>query len=214
MRVKGFKDTINWYDENAEKYAKSTRDLASIEFIERFVTLVEFGKVLDAGCGSGRDTYLLQEQGLKPVGLDLSKGLLDQARKQFPECEFIHGSFLNLPFSDESFMGVWAHASLLHLETVEDVSTALLEFFRVLKNGGVFHALVKAQTGDNKTELTKDTLSGHDRFFQYFTVSELAELIQDAGFELIEIDQHREIDKNPKGRPEVEWIVVFAKKPE
>jgi len=43
------------------------------------------------------------------------------ARTTYPEIKFVEGNFLNLPFADQSFDGIWAHASLLHLETVKAV---------------------------------------------------------------------------------------------
>lgn len=45
-------------------------------------------------------------------------------------------------------------------------------------------------------------------FFQYFTKPELQNLLKEAGFESISIEQYKEIDKNPKGQPEVEWIFI------
>ena len=72
-----------------------------------------------------------------PIGIDLSKSLIEIARNKHPDIEFRQGNILNLPFEDESFDGVWAHASLVHLETTEEVVRALREFNRVLKPGGV-----------------------------------------------------------------------------
>jgi ubiquinone/menaquinone biosynthesis C-methylase UbiE len=213
MDIKGFEDTIGWYDKNAEKYANSTEQHASPEQIKEFVdSLPSNAKVLDAGCGGGRDTKLLQEAGTNTTGLDLSSGLINEAKKRHPEINFVQGSFLELPFDDSSFDGVWAHASLLHLEKVEDVKKALSEFNRVLNPNGVLHILVKAQTGDEKTAVVSDSLSGHDRFFQYFTQEELQRLLQEQGFESTKIEQYKETDKSPQGRPEVEWILSLSKK--
>ncbi len=214
MKVKGFTDTIEWYNQNAEQYAQTTEQHPSPEQIEAFVSLLPSkGKVLDAGCGGGRDTQLLQNKGLKAIGIDLSSGLVKVAKERHPRVEFVEGSFLDLPFDDNSFDGVWAHASLLHLETVAEVKRALSEFNRVLKPDGVIHTLVKAQTGAEKTAVVSDSLSNHDRFFQYFTQKEITTLLNEAGFVGTTIEQYKEIDKDPKGRPEVEWILALSKKP-
>lgn len=213
MKVKGFQDTIDWYNQNADQYAQATFQTASPEEIDQFAKrLSEGAKVLDAGCGGGRDTDLLSKKGLKVIGLDLSSGLINVARKTFPELEFIEGNMLSLPFSDSDFDGIWSHASLLHLETIEEVKKALSEFNRVMKLTAVLHVLVKAQTGESKTTIVTDSLSNHDRFFQYFTKTELQSLLKGSGFDLISIEQYKESDKNPKGRPEVEWILVLARK--
>jgi ubiquinone/menaquinone biosynthesis C-methylase UbiE len=213
MNIKGFEDTIAWYNDNAEKYAAATAEFVDREQIADFVTALFPGaRVLDAGCGSGRDTNALVESGLDTVGLDYSAGLVAEAKRRFPNCQFIEGSFLDLKIADETLDGIWAHASLLHLETIDDVKKALSEFHRVLKQNGVLHVLVKAQTGTEKTAVVSDSLSGHDRFFQYFTKEELTQLLNEFGFTVTLMEQYREIDRSPNGRPEVEWIISLSRK--
>ena len=141
-------------------------------------------KVLDAGCASGRDSALLIDKGFKVVGIDLSRSFIEIARKEHPNINFIHGNFLKLPFGKEEFDGVWAHASLVHLETNSDVRKALKEFNRVLRKDGILHLLVKAQKGKEKIAIIKDSLSEHDRFFQYFTIPEVEKLIDETGYKL------------------------------
>jgi len=123
MAVTGLDDTIKWYDEHAEQYAEAGAGYFDLNHIQTFAKLLpQSAKVLDAGCGAGRDSALLEEKaGLNVVGLDLSKGLLEVARHKFPDIEFIEGNLLQLPFEDTTFNGVWSNTSLLHLETVDDV---------------------------------------------------------------------------------------------
>jgi ubiquinone/menaquinone biosynthesis C-methylase UbiE len=209
MNVKGFEDTIEWYNQNARSYAQSIENLASLEQIDEFARLLpKNANVLDAGCGGGRDTNLLKDRGVNATGIDLSHGLIDVARQKYPSINFVEGNFLNLPFEEKTFDGVWAHASLLHLETREDVESVLREFFRVLKQGGILHIFVKAQTGAEKTAVVTDTLSKHDRFFQYFTEDEISSLLRASGFKNIEIRQC----EDPGGRPEVKWILSLSRK--
>ena len=57
MKIKGFADTIDWYNRNAHQYASAVADLYSIDDIKEFIAHVQKDSiVLDAGCGSGRDT--------------------------------------------------------------------------------------------------------------------------------------------------------------
>lgn len=216
MQIKGFQDTIEWYNQNADKYLQASRLAFSIhdqEQIDLFSKLLPKGsKVLDAGCGPGRDTDLLSKKGFKVIGLDLSSGLIKIARKTFPNLEFIEDNLLSIPFPDNYFDGLWSHASLLHLETTEEVKKALREFNRIMKQTAILHVLVKAQTGQSKTAVVADSLSKHDRFFQYFTKSELQGLLKKTGFKIMSIKQYKEADRNPKGRPEVEWILALAQK--
>lgn len=209
----GFKETIKWYDQNAGKYADATREGVSLDELTDFVTLIPNGsRILDVGCGSGRDTHLFTQGGFDVIGLDVSSGLIEEAKKRFPISLFLEGNFLNLPFPNDEIGGIWAHASLVHLETIFEVQHVLSEFYRVLRSNGILHVLVKAQVGEDKVAVVSDKLSDHDRFFRYFTMEEVRQYLEQAGFEVIQLDQYRETDKTPSGRPEVEWILALSRK--
>ncbi|HKX72596.1 MAG TPA: class I SAM-dependent methyltransferase [Candidatus Saccharimonadales bacterium] len=213
MSVTGLEDTIKWYDEHAEQYAEAGATYFDINHITTFAKrLAQGATVLDAGCGAGRDADILRKQNLKVTGVDLSVGLLEVARKKFPEITFVEGNLLSLPFDNTCFDGVWSNTSLLHLETVENVEQALAEMYRVLKKPGLLHVVVKAQTGANKTAVVSDKLSGHDRFFQYFTADELSQLLTTTGFTIVHVKEYSETDTIPHGRPEVKLIWCLARK--
>jgi ubiquinone/menaquinone biosynthesis C-methylase UbiE len=206
--IKGFNDTIAWYNANAQKYAENIEDVPSLDYLDEFSDIAGEGSaVMDAGCASGRDTNLLRQRGLMATGLDLSKSLLDIARQRYPDLEFIEGNFLELPFKNNNFDGIWAHASLLHLESTEDVTKALSEFNRVLKSGGIIHIFVKQQQGSEKTSIVSDSLSGHDRFFQWFSKNEMQDLLRKTQFTILKIEDDI---PDPAGRPEINWIRVLA----
>ncbi len=209
-KIKGFKDTIAWYEANAKQYALTISNLSNRELQEKFSLAVGQGKkVLDAGCAAGRDTQILSELGLEVTGLDLSNSLIGLARESYPDLTFIQGNFLDLPFANESFAGVWAQASLLHLETIEEVTKALEEFNRVLEKGGILHVYVKQQLGQAKTAVVADNVSLHERFFRWFTKTEVEFLVAKTGFEILQIQ-----DNLPDigGRLEVKWIYCLARK--
>lgn len=209
--VKGFRDTINWYDANASTYAANLEQHPSSPMIGTFIERLTRGaRVLDAGCASGRDTRTLRDAGLMPTGVDLSAKLLDLARARSPEIPYIQADFKSLPFEDGILDGIWAHASLLHLETTDEVLQALREFARVLVRGGLLFVFVKQQLGEAKTEVVADKLSGgHDRFFQWFRKDELAHLLTQAGYR---IDTIADEVPDPTGRDDVRWIQALAYK--
>ena len=212
MNVSGFKDTSAWYDQNAKQYAATTSGLADHDQIEEFSNLLPVkARVLDAGCAAGRDSELFRQRGFEVTGVDLSKRLLDIARQQYPDIDFIMADFLNLPFKNQAFDAVWAHQSLLHLETVDNVKNALKEFRRVLKVDGILLVLVKAKIGNDKTAIVSDAYSNHDRFFQYFTKDEIKDLLKEAKFKVEKVKQYSEHSKRA-GRPEVELIYSVSRK--
>jgi ubiquinone/menaquinone biosynthesis C-methylase UbiE len=210
-QTSGFKQTIQWYNENAEDYSSKIENSPNIELIERFVNAVGHGvRILDAGCAAGRDCRIFKDKGLVPVGIDLTESLIKLAEQKNQDIEFHIGSFLELPFEDESYDGVWSNASLLHLEKIDDVETALKEFSRVLKFGGHLHIFVKQQLGEEKTTTTAHDYSGEfKRFFRFFTKLEIQRLVENAGFEIIDIEDDY---TTPDGRADIKWIAVLARK--
>lgn len=209
MKVTGNKDTINWYDANAEKYAADSDGITFEKTAQQFLEKLHPNpKILEVGCGSGRDAITLSELGAEVTGLDASEGLIEVAKKKSLDIEFLVGNFLNLPFQDETFDGVWSHASLVHLDTIEDVKSALSEFYRVLKIDGYLYVYVKKQNGEKKTAVVSDTLSNHDRFFRYYTEEELQALLEESGFTITEVKTEEDVH----GRNEVTWLKLLAKK--
>lgn len=208
-KVHGFQDTIDWYDNNSEQYAESLNEVVPMDSIGVFLkVLPPHPSVLEAGCGPGRESKIFHEKGVHTIGVDLSEGLLKVAKERNPEVEYVKADFRELPFQDGMFDGVWSHASLVHLETIEDVKKSIDEFRRVLKSGGILFIKVKAQTGEKKTDVVTDTLSKHDRFFRYYTVEELKEILMSNGFEILSTD----LMEDGHGRAEVKWIQIVGKK--
>lgn len=206
----GFQETIAWYEANAPQYTRTVQNLANVDLIDQFVQAVgPGGRVLDVGCAGGRDAAIFKESGLDPVGIDISTSMIHIARENNRDIEFYLGNFIHMPFPNQSFDGVWAHACLLHLETVGEVVEALKEFYRVLKPKGILHVFVKKQQGKDKTMAVIDSISGHKRFFQFFSSSEIKKLVTEQGFEIIEQN-----DNHPDNsqRKEVVWIHILAKK--
>jgi SAM-dependent methyltransferase len=94
--------------------------------------------LLDLGCGGGRTTYRLVEDGFQVVGVDLSEPLLEAARARCPGVEFRHADVRSLPFKDESFnQALFSFNGLDQVHPIEDYLKALEEIGRVLKPGGV-----------------------------------------------------------------------------
>ncbi|MGW4379473.1 class I SAM-dependent methyltransferase [Kitasatospora sp. NPDC004531] len=89
----------------------------------------------DLGCGPGEATALLGGLGVRAFGLDLSAGMLAQARRARPDGAFVRGTLTALPFADASLGAVLARYSLIHLPPAE-LPGVLAELRRVLAPGG------------------------------------------------------------------------------
>lgn len=206
--IKGFADTIDWYNKHAKEFAQKAGSGKRYAFMEEFEKLLPKGaKLLDAGCGSGRDANDFQTGGFDVTGLDLATELIEHAKQTYSHCKFLLGDIRSLPFKENDFDGVWSNASLLHFETLEDVKKSLQEFYRVLKEKGIVFVGVKLQTGDKKTGLEEDARFTEPRFFQYFTEKEIHELLYEAGFTIL-----ASVIEQSKSRANVKWIQVIARK--
>ena len=107
--------------------------------LERFRQYISNGdRVLDLGCGSGRAFGLFIGMAVDYEGLDISEGLIKQAKKACPDilASFRVGSMLTLPYEDNSFDSILAIASLHHIPSDRFRLQALREAYRVLKPGG------------------------------------------------------------------------------
>jgi ubiquinone/menaquinone biosynthesis C-methylase UbiE len=102
------------------------------------------GRLLEAGCGSGRFLRAIQEArpDLETFGVDISPRLLAQARERGGGPRYAFGSVTQLPFRSASMDVVVLFDVLEHVPNPED---GVAEVVRVLKPGGVFHALVPCE---------------------------------------------------------------------
>jgi SAM-dependent methyltransferase len=93
-------------------------------------------RILDAGCGTGRNLQALLDTGAIPTGIDFSAGMLAVAQRRYPQVE-LRQTDLQQPFP---FANAGFDAALCALigEHLNDLSVSCREIFRVLKPGGRF----------------------------------------------------------------------------
>ncbi|HEX8711238.1 MAG TPA: class I SAM-dependent methyltransferase [Terracidiphilus sp.] len=130
------------YDRVAERYAGNLfreldRKPFDREVLQRFATATKGrGRVCDMGCGPGQIARFLHEAGADVLGLDLSPGMLAQARALNPDLEFCEGNMLALPFGDGELAGITAFYSIVNIPS-ELLDQVFREMERVLIPGGL-----------------------------------------------------------------------------
>jgi ubiquinone/menaquinone biosynthesis C-methylase UbiE len=93
--------------------------------------------ICDMGCGPGQVARYLHEHGAKTCGIDLSPGMIEQARALNPGIPFETGNMLDLVgVADQTYGGIAAFYSIVHF-TQEQLAQAVKEMWRVLQSGGV-----------------------------------------------------------------------------
>lgn len=95
--------------------------------------LPKTGTLLDIGCGTGLFVEKYMTCGGGAIGIDISRGMIRQARWRCAQTDFVMGTGDTLPFADASFDAV---ASLLAFSYMRDPQAMLTEAFRVLRPGG------------------------------------------------------------------------------
>lgn len=197
--------TIDSYNAHAKAFDDSRAAYRQRGALDTFLSLLSKGShVLDLGCGSGRDAALLTEEEIQVTGLDLSTELLSIAKEICPSATFVEGDMLAMPFADNTFDGVWASASLLHIKDA-DLPQALAEIRRVLKSEGIAWLSVKQGDGDDVVEDVH--MDQAKRYFQYYSEEALTDAIETAGFEII----NKEVNKHDDLARKVQWIRLFIK---
>lgn len=201
--------TIFAYNSNPQKYIDVTMNMVPYDWVDKMEKLLPpQGHVLDAGCAYGRDANEFFERGFEVIGVDLSEELLKKGHETFPKLTLKTMDVRHLDFPKNMFDGVWCNAVLLHL-TDPDIKKSLKEFHRVLKKDGLL--FTSFQEGDDTEE--RITTFGIDapRFFNLKTKDDIEEMIEAAGFSIIESE--RTPDMRPD-RPEQKWIQTISRKSE
>lgn len=133
--------TIEYYNSNAEEFYKATVNAdmsAQYKLFEKY--LGGGAHILDCGCGSGRDSKHFLENGFGVTAIDGSEELCKKA-SELAGLEVKHMYFQDLNFDNE-FDGVWACASLLHIEKGE-LPDVLTKITKALRGGGVLYVSFK-----------------------------------------------------------------------
>lgn len=130
--------TLKHYDRHAEEFWEGTRDHDVSQNIAALLQYIEGKppyKILDFGCGPGRDLRTFAELGHTAIGLEGSPRFAAMARS-YSGCEVWQQDFLDLDLPDGHFDGVFANAALFHVPSPE-LPRVLLELNATLKTGGV-----------------------------------------------------------------------------
>jgi SAM-dependent methyltransferase len=193
------KIAVTSYNTISSLYAEYTKDRLLQFQLTKFISLLpEKGKVLDAGSGVGRDSAYLKEDGVEVIPVDLSEGMIDEAKKY--GVETLKGDLLKM-VSNEEFIGVWCMATLQDIPK-EEAPKLIQNFHKALKKEGILYVAVKEGEGEEIIE--KEKYGNVPRFYAFYKEEELNNLLKQNGFEIIE--STTSVDEQNF------WVEVFAKK--
>lgn len=135
------KETIEYYNKNAKEYLEATLNAPISSIQNEFLSYIpKRGYILDAGCGSGRDSFYFIKRGFKVLSMDASiemcKATSILTGQKAKKCSFDDISYKN------KFNGIWACASLLHVQK-EKQQLVWSKIINALKSNGFFYCSYK-----------------------------------------------------------------------
>jgi len=194
--------TIQSYEDHVQDYIDGTPQQVSgilKEWLDRTLAMTaKDARILELGSAMGRDAAYVQSQGYTVECTDVTEGFVTLLQEKG-----FNARKLNAITDDLGgpYDLVLASAVLLHF-TREEVAAVLNKIHQALSDGGIFAFTLKQGEGE---EWSSEKL-GSPRFFCYWQADQIADYLQDAGFEKIDITEGQVGSRN------VQWLQIIAKK--
>ena len=193
--------TLGHYNQHADSFWEGTRDHDVSQnrdaLLEQLHGQGPF-RILDFGCGPGRDLKIFRDMGHEAIGLEGAERFVQLAR-EYSGCEVWQQDFLSLQLPSESFDGIFANAALFHVPS-QELPSVLRELWATLKPSGVLFS--SNPRGDN------DEGWNGERYGVYYNLEQWRELVLAAGF--VEITHYY----RPPGLPRAQqpWLASLWRK--
>lgn len=209
-----------FYNEHVEDYianinkagithVPASHSKSFIRYMKQYRMAESTFKVLELGCGYGRDAELFSNLGMNVIATDFSRSMLLRALERAPRAHFLELDMrlLGKYFLPNSVDGIWACATVIHIKK-SDIPELCKTMFDILRPGGIVYVSVKQGSGE--TFHGDVRYGGIKKFYAFYTQEELLDYFTKAGFEIEEsgVADHRSKDSYAT-HP---FIHVFAKK--
>lgn len=188
----------NYYNKNAKDFFEGTAYVdMTANYKDFLANLPQGAKILDAGCGSGRDSLSFKKLGYEVVAMDGSIEMCKLA-SEYIEQDVVHMQFQEIDFPC-IFDGIWAASSLLHVPSHE-IEMVLIKLKASLKENGVFYASFKK--GDFEGER-------NGRYFLDLTEEKAKALFTKVGFKVEKMWITGDVRV---GRGDEKWVNILVRK--
>ena len=190
--------TLAFYNKNAKAFAEETAFVDFKETQDKFINILQGKRVLDFGCGAGRDSKYFVKAGLDVVAIDGSAELCQIAE-----------SYVGIPVQQMLFQelddrnrydGIWACPPILHLPK-EELRSVLMKMLNALTDNGIIYTSFKY--GEFEGER-------NGRYFTDFTYESFCEFISD--MKGIAIEEYWYTGDVRPGREDQKWLNLLLRK--
>lgn len=191
--------TLDFYNANADAFIERTIHSDMSDLYEHFLRYLKpSGRVLDLGCGSGRDSAFFIKQGFSVVAVDGSEKLCRRVKELYG-IDAVCKRFEDLDYKNE-FDGVWACASLLHVKK-QDMREVLRKVSASIKQNGILYVSYKYGVTERED---------NGRHFSDYSENDLPSLVnEEDGLKLVEY--WITADVRPDHHDE-KWLNIIAHK--
>ena len=193
--------TLRFYDDQAAVYAAHAPDQASRHLAGFQSRLAAGARILELGCGGGRDSRAMLDQGFDLDPTDGSPAIAREASARL-------GRPVRVLRFDQldavaAYDAVWAHASLLHVPRA-GLPGVLARIFRSLRPGGLHFANFKGGGAEGR--------DGHGRYFNYLSAQQVGEAYaRSAAWDVLSIEEGLGGGYDGRQGP---WIAITVRRPD
>ncbi len=163
------KKTIESYDKYAKDFSHKFKNLTNLDErpeFQRFISLIHGKKILDLGCGSGDHALYFKQKGFEVTAIDLSNEMIKLCKEKGINAKKM--DIEKLEFKDNTFNGIWAVTSLLHIPK-QKIGRIIKKLSKILRYNGLLYICMKEGKGE---KLEKEP-NGSERYFAYWKEEEL-----------------------------------------
>lgn len=186
---------MDYYERNTQKFIESTLELDMSSLYAAFEKHLRPGaKILDLGCGPGRDLKYFNSK-YQAIGLEPSPSLASFA-KEYTKAQVIQSKIEDFE-SEDKFDGIWACASLLHVPS-EELSDVFRKINHLLSEGGVLFASFKYGNFEGMR---------NGRYFTDLTEESLLQILEKSHLEIAETWITEDLRKTHKGE---KWLNIIC----
>ena len=175
------KISLNWQKDHAG-------DDWSVGGTSKFESLLKSNStILDIGCGSGISSKIFSDNGFDVLGIDFSGKMIEAANRFAVNARFKVLDIRDVDKIKENFDGIYARAVLLHFPKNE-IPKIIRLLYRKLNSGGYIYIAVKEiKEGQLDEQIVEENDYGfnYERFFSYFTMSELEKFMTGCGLSIV-----------------------------